>query len=118
MEKIQLSNAHRTKMPSERQMTHALQATRLGGAEFRFASAAQWMARVPTHASGYQGRDAQQLQQDEGEGTRRNVGSRRFSTALRPSPDAMAQTTASNGPSHRATRSTPGLTAAAASASC
>ncbi len=45
MEKIQLSNAHRTKMPSERQMTQALQATRLGVAEFRVVSAAQRMAR-------------------------------------------------------------------------
>ena len=47
-------------------------------------------------------------------GAGRNAGSRRCSTALRPSPDATAQATASNGPSQAATRSTSGLRAAAA----
>ena len=70
MEKIQLSSAQRTKMPSERQMTHALQATRLGAALLRVASAAQPMARYQPTQDGDQGRDAQKLQQNQSQGSR------------------------------------------------
>ena len=60
------------------------------------------MARYQPSADGDQGRHAQQLQQDQGEGRGGSAGSRRLSTALRPSPEAMAQAIASNGPSQRA----------------
>ncbi len=51
-------------------------------------------------------------------GAGRNAGSRRCSTALRPSPDANAHATASKGPSQSAARTNDGVRAVAAVVSC
>ena len=99
MEKIQLSSAQRTKMPSERQMTQALQATRLGVAlhsglhprpsGWRDTNPAQTAIRAAMRSN---------CSRMRVKGAGRKWGRGACSTALRPSPDAMAQTTASNGP--------------------
>ena len=55
-------------MPSERQMTQALQPTRLGVALLRVAFAAHWMARYQPSQTPIRAAMPQQLQQDQSEG--------------------------------------------------
>ena len=81
MEKIQLRRAQRTKMPSERQMTQALQPTRLGVALLRVTFAAHWMARYQPSQTPIRAAMRSSCSRIRVKGAACNAGSRRLSTA-------------------------------------
>src|ERR1700751_1709125 len=98
MEKIQLRRAQRTKITRDRQMTQALQPTRLGVSLLNVTLAAHWMARYQPSQTPIRAAMRKSCRRINVKGGASSARSRYLSTTVRPRPEAMAQATASNGP--------------------